>query len=137
MAAADGASARKSIYRTALILTALTALEFTIAGLKHHLSSTLGLSEGAAGLMVLVTFVVLTIFKAFYIVAEFMHLKHEVKVLAFTIVLPFLFILWLIIGLVVDGDYWGEQTALQNGFEVEQVQPTTMEAPATLTQYYG
>lgn len=137
MAAADGASARKSIYRTALILTALTALEFTIAGLKHHLSATLGFSEAAADMMVLVTFVVLTIFKAFYIVAEFMHLKHEVKVLAVTIILPFLFVLWLIIGLVVDGDHWGEQTSQRDGLEVEQVMPHGVAQPAALMEYYG
>lgn len=137
MAAADGASARKSIYRTALILTALTALEFTIAGFKHHLASTLGFSQEAADMIVLVTFVVLTIFKAFYIVAEFMHLKHEVKVLAMTIILPFLFVIWLIIGLVVDGGNWGEQTSRDGGLEMEQVLPLGEVRSARLIQYYG
>ncbi|GAB4419327.1 MAG: hypothetical protein OHK0039_31610 [Bacteroidia bacterium] len=116
-----GAEARKSIYRTALILTGLTTLEFIIAGTKHLLADALGLSSEAIRLMVLVMFVVLTLFKAFYIVAEFMHLKHEVKRLAFTIVVPFLFVIWLIIGLVVDGGHWGRQSTWVPGTAVEQL----------------
>lgn len=106
MATADGAEARKSIIRTAWILTGLTAFEFLIAFTKQYYAEWFGLSEAAADMIVLVTFVVLTLFKAFYIVAEFMHLKHEVKRLAFTIVVPFLFVIWLIIGLIVEGSTW-------------------------------
>jgi len=48
-------------------------------------------------------FVILTLVKAFYIVGEFMHLKHEVKQLGWTIVLPMLFIAWLLVALLVEG----------------------------------
>lgn len=106
--ATEGSAARQSIIRTALILTGLTAFEFFIAFTKHSYPSIFGISEAAAQLIVVVTFVILTLFKAFYIVAEFMHLKHEVKRLALTILVPFLFIIWLLIGLTVEGDYWGK-----------------------------
>ncbi len=106
--ATEGSAARQSIVRTALILTGLTAFEFFIAFTKQSYPSIFGISEAAAQLIVVVTFVILTLFKAFYIVAEFMHLKHEVKRLALTILVPFLFIIWLLIGLTVEGDYWGK-----------------------------
>jgi len=48
-------------------------------------------------------FVILTLVKAFYIVGEFMHLKHEVKQMGWTIVLPMLFITWLLLVLLVEG----------------------------------
>ncbi|MDH5397386.1 MAG: cytochrome C oxidase subunit IV family protein [Cyclobacteriaceae bacterium] len=48
-------------------------------------------------------FVLLTIVKAFYIVSEFMHLGHEVKSLMYSIVLPMLFVVWLIIALIYEG----------------------------------
>lgn len=105
--AAEGADARKSIIRTALILTGLTAFEFLIAFTKHLYAEALGISESTAQTIVVVTFIILTIFKAFYIVAEFMHLKHEVKRLAWTILVPFIFIVWMIIGLTLEGGYWG------------------------------
>ena len=111
--AAEGAEARKSIIRTALILTVLTSVEFVIAFTKHLYPDWFGISEAASQTIVVVTFVILTLFKAFYIVAEFMHLRHEVKRLAVTILVPFLFIVWLIIGLTVEGDYWGKLSSAE------------------------
>jgi cytochrome c oxidase subunit IV len=120
--AADGLEARKSIIRTFWILTGLTAVEFIIAFTKHLYPDAFGISEAASQMIVVVTFIILTIFKAFYIVAEFMHLKHEVKRMAFTILIPFMFIVWLLIGLIVEGDYWGKQTAAPDSYSIEQIE---------------
>ncbi len=114
--AAEGLEARKSIIRTFWILFGLTAFEFLIAFTKHLYTGWFGISESTAQAIVVVTFIVLTLFKAFYIVAEFMHLKHEVKRMAFTIMLPFLFIIWLIIGLISEGDYWGKQSSIPDSY---------------------
>lgn len=122
MATADGSEARKSIIRTFWILFGLTAFEFLIAFTKHLYPGWFGISEAASQMIVVVTFIVLTIFKAFYIVAEFMHLKHEVKRMAFTILIPFLFIIWLIIGLIVEGDYWGKQTSAPESYSEEFIE---------------
>ncbi|TAE49713.1 MAG: hypothetical protein EAZ89_13790 [Bacteroidetes bacterium] len=122
MATNDGAEARKEIFRTTGILAGLTAFEFLLAGIKGSIPGWTGLSEETVRLLVLVTFVVLTIFKAFYIVAYFMHLKHEVRRLAFTIVLPFLFIIWLIIGLLSEGGYYGKSTKQMSVRSVNHVE---------------
>jgi cytochrome c oxidase subunit IV len=49
-------------------------------------------------------FVAMTIVKAFYIVGEFMHLKYEVKVLIWSILIPMIFVVWLLIALIYEGD---------------------------------
>lgn len=49
-------------------------------------------------------YIILTAAKAFYIIAEFMHLKHELKNLVMTIALPSLLFIWLIGALLWDGD---------------------------------
>jgi cytochrome c oxidase subunit IV len=105
---AEGTSARQAIIRTAIILSALTACEFVIAFTKHNYSAWTGISPSTVVTMVVILFVILTIFKAFYIVGEFMHLRHEVKRLIWTIGIPFVFIIWLIIGMMLEGGYWGE-----------------------------
>jgi len=46
----------------------------------------------------------LTILKAYYIVAEFMHLGHEKKSLKMSIVLPMLFVVFLIFIMIYQGD---------------------------------
>jgi cytochrome c oxidase subunit IV len=118
---AEGASQRKSIIRTALILSGLTAFEFVIAFTKKFYPDWFGISPDTSQSIVVITFIILTIFKAFYIVAEFMHLGQEVRRLALTILIPFLFVIWLIIGLISEGSYWGKQKAPGDVSMSEQV----------------
>ena len=72
--------------KVTLYLAAITALEFAIAFTVPHDYKWIRI----------VVFVVLTIFKAYYIVSEFMHLGHEKRSLKMSIVLPLLFIIFLI-----------------------------------------
>ena len=51
-------------------------------------------------------YIVLTLFKAFLIVAYFMHLKFEKIGLALAIIVPILFIIGLILVLTNESHYW-------------------------------
>jgi len=88
---------RKTIWNTFYLLLAITAVEFVIAFTKGPL--------GLGKYLVITIFVTLTLVKAFYIVAEFMHLKHEVKGLIMSIVVPIAFIIWLIVALLTEGGH--------------------------------
>ena len=79
------------IWKVAGILAVLTTVEFIIA-------FTIGASTARNFL-----FIALTIWKAFYIVAEFMHLGHEKKSLKMSILLPLLFVIFLIFILIYQG----------------------------------
>jgi len=81
----------KRIWRVAGILALVTAIEFVFA-------FTMG-----AGTLRTSIFIGLTIVKAFYIVGEFMHLKHEVKVLIWSILIPMLFVIWMLIAFIYEG----------------------------------
>ena len=48
--------------------------------------------------------VILMLAKAFYIVGYFMHLKHEVKNLIMTIVVPLILFVWFITAFLYDGN---------------------------------
>lgn len=87
---ADPAKIRK-IWRVALILAVVTAIEFAIA-----------FTIPAGGPRTFI-FIALTIVKAFYIVAEFMHLGHERKSLIMSILLPVTFVVFLIFILWYQG----------------------------------
>ena len=80
-----------AIWRTFWILLAVTALEFVIAFTSD------------SKMFRITTFLLLTIVKAFFIVGEFMHLKHEVKSLIWSILIPVIFVVWLVIALMVEG----------------------------------
>jgi len=81
------------LVKVAIILGVITVAEFIIAYTFPDTLRVLKIS----------IFVGLTIVKAFYIVAEFMHLKYEVKALIWAIMLPMIFVVWLIIALINEG----------------------------------
>ncbi|TAE30051.1 MAG: hypothetical protein EAZ91_11430 [Cytophagales bacterium] len=79
------------IWKVFWILAAVTTLEFIIAFFIKP------------GYFKTSLFVGLTVVKAFYIVGEFMHLKHEAKGLIWAILLPCLFVVWLLLALMMEG----------------------------------
>lgn len=81
------------IWRTFWILLALTIFEVGIA------------FSSVSKMVLMYTFIILTIVKAYFIVAFFMHLKHEKRSLQYTIILPFLLIAYLIFIAITEGVY--------------------------------
>jgi cytochrome c oxidase subunit IV len=89
---------KKEIMKVTLILTVLTlvelALGFWMMGMENQ-----RLRLGVKGAIV-----ILMLSKAFYIVGYFMHLKHEVKNLIMTIVVPLILFIWFITAFLYDGN---------------------------------
>lgn len=83
----------KKLWTVAGILGLVTALEFAVAFLVPHELKDLRVW----------TFILMTIVKATYIVGEFMHLKYEVKVLIWSIVIPMVFVVWMLVAFVYEG----------------------------------
>lgn len=48
----------------------------------------------------------LSLYKAYYIVSEFMHLGHETRAMAASVILPTLLLVWAIIAFLWEGDAW-------------------------------
>lgn len=87
---ADKGTIRKYV-RIAVILGIVTSIEFVFA---------LVLPRGP---LLFFTFIALTFVKAFYIVADFMHLKGEVKTLIWSIIIPLIFVVWMVLALLAEG----------------------------------
>lgn len=79
------------IWKVAGILAVITGIEFVIA-----------FTVNAGGPRTFV-FIALTIWKAFYIVSEFMHLGHERRSLIMSILLPMLFVIFFIFIMIYQG----------------------------------
>ncbi|MDP4212548.1 MAG: cytochrome C oxidase subunit IV family protein [Bacteroidota bacterium] len=84
------------IWRTFWVLTAITVFELFIAILyyetdflpKHILNG---------------VFIIMTLAKAFFIIAEFMHLRHEIKNMIMVLAVPALLFIWFVIAFMGDG----------------------------------
>lgn len=86
----------KTLMKVFWILLAVTIVEVSLA-LLHFEAGFLNRDFLNA------LFILLTLVKAFYIVAEFMHFKHEVKQLVMIILIPLVFLLWGISATMWEG----------------------------------
>jgi len=103
----------KTIWRTFWVLLIITCIELIIGMFiaphfhpyKHWFN---------------VLYMILTLTKAFYIVAEFMHLRHEIKNLIMTIVVPLMLFVWFVLAFLWDGDAYRDARNRYDPYKKEQ-----------------
>jgi cytochrome c oxidase subunit 4 len=89
---------KKKIWQVFGILLLITVIEFIIAlvilpkGYMPHMAGN-------------IVYIALTLLKAFYIVAYFMHLKYEKLGLQLALTVSFVFILYFITLMLIEGGY--------------------------------
>ena len=88
----------KAIWRTFWILLVITCIELVVGmfiapRFPHNTKIWFN-----------ILYIIFTAAKAFYIIAEFMHLRHEIKNLVMTIAVPALLFIWFIGAFLWDGD---------------------------------
>jgi len=96
--AEHGGGAIAEIKKVTIILSVLTIVELIMG------FGMIGMQNKALVLAIKGAIVILMMAKAFYIVAYFMHLKHEVKNLIMTIVVPLSLFIWFIVAFLADGN---------------------------------
>lgn len=95
----------KRIWKTFWILLVITIIELGI-GLAIY---TIHKGDNPNEMLVLMfkgVVCILTLAKAFYIVAVFMHLGDEIRNLIMTIIVPLILFVWFIIAFLMDGNSW-------------------------------
>src|SRR5450631_13429 len=103
----------KTVWKTFWILLGITVFELIIAIIyyetkffpKHILNG---------------VFVIMTLAKAFFIVAEFMHLGHEIRNLVMTIAIPACLFIWFLVAFMWDGSSYHELRMRYDGYQFEQ-----------------
>ena len=112
-AAQDG-GAIAEIKKVTIILSVLTIVELILGFWM------IGMESKALVLGVKGTIIILMMAKAFYIVAYFMHLKHEVKNMIMTIIVPLLLFVWFIAAFLWDGSSFRNLRNTYNPYFKEQ-----------------
>src|SRR5664279_935459 len=103
----------KAIWKTFWILLAITVFELIIAIIyfkthffpKHILNG---------------VFIIMTLAKAFFIIAEFMHLGHEIRNLIMTIAIPACLFIWFLIAFLWDGSSYHDLRMKYDRYQYEQ-----------------
>jgi cytochrome c oxidase subunit IV len=111
---------KKEIWRVTIILSVLTILELAL-GIWM-----MGMEDGLEKHFIKGVIIILMLLKAFYIVGYFMHLKHEIKNLIMTVVVPMMLFIWFIIAFLTDGNSYKN---LKNDYNPYYKQRSTEKAP--------
>ncbi len=94
---------KKQAYRGFVLLGIVTIAEVFVALLGNgHLISGFELPR----IIMYPAMIGLSLYKAYFIVNEFMHMKYEVKGLAMSVILPTFLLVWAIIAFMSEGNYW-------------------------------
>jgi cytochrome c oxidase subunit 4 len=107
----------KEIWRVTIILSVLTVIELGLGFWMMNMDPESFLKHFIKGVIV-----VLMLAKAFYIVAYFMHLGHEIRNFIMTVAVPMGLFIWFIIAFLYDGNSFKN---LKNEYNPEYKTRTT------------
>ena len=95
--------AKKAVWKGLGLLAFVTLVEVGLSLLKAA-----DWAEDIQWVFVLASLliVVLSIYKAYFIIYEFMHMAYEVKGLALSVLLPVFLLLWAVVAFFYEGDAW-------------------------------
>ncbi len=88
----------KEVIKVTVILTVLTLIELALGFAMMYMESTFLISTTKGVILILM------MAKAFYIVGYFMHLKHELRNMVMTVIVPLFLFVWFIISFLADGN---------------------------------
>jgi cytochrome c oxidase subunit 4 len=95
--------AKKIATKTIVILAVVTILEVLVA-----LTGKGYIIEGfhITPWLMNITMISMSIYKAYLIVYEFMHMKYEAKGLKLSVILPTCLLIWAVIAFLYEGNAW-------------------------------
>jgi len=100
---------KKVVFKGLMILAVVTLVEVAIALVGNgHIIEGFELSK----IIMYPAMIGLSLYKAYFIVYEFMHMRYEVKGLAMSVLLPTLLLIWAIIAFMQEGGSWGQRREL-------------------------
>jgi cytochrome c oxidase subunit IV len=121
---------KKLVFKGLILLAVVTLIEvfFSLLGKGYIIS---GVEDYSWVLYVVGLILIgLSLYKAYFIIYEFMHMRYEVKGLARSVLLPTVLLIWAIVAFFQEGDSWKNRRELIKDKNEESAE----EAPAQNNQ---
>ncbi|MCG8332110.1 MAG: cytochrome C oxidase subunit IV family protein [Chitinophagales bacterium] len=103
---------KKAVFKGLILLGVVTLIEvfFSLLGKGYVIP---GLEDYTwLAYVVGLILIALSLYKAYFIIYEFMHMRYEVKGLAMTVLLPTALLIWAVIAFFQEGNSWKERRDL-------------------------
>ncbi len=122
---------KKSVFKGLMLLGAITLVEVFIALLaKGHLIHGVEFKHGIGHGLYMLLMVGFSVYKAYFIIFQFMHMAHEMKGLALSVLLPTMLLIWAIIAFFHEGTVWGRRREQIKGFNETPAQSSPTGKPS-------
>ena len=118
---------RKAVWKTFRILLYITVFELILAIGFYSMTFS---NPDFIKYILNGVFIILTLAKAFFIIAEFMHLRHEIRNLIMTIGIPALLFVWFITAFLWDGNSYKNLRNNYDRHHLEHSKEKAAEKPA-------
>lgn len=98
----DDSAFYATVKKVTILLSVITIIELCMGLLIYKI----GHGSHTSILLIKGIVTILSLAKAFYITAYFMHLGDEIRNMIMTIVVPLLLFIWFIAAFLIDGNSW-------------------------------
>ena len=114
----------KNVYKGLVLLAVVTLVEVFLSLLGKGYIIPGAEKYSAIIYIVGLGIIALSLYKAYFIIYEFMHMRYEMKGLAMTVLLPTLLLVWAVIAFFQEGDSWkGRRELIKEKNEVKEDMP--------------
>lgn len=122
MAGLSYEESKKFVYRGLWLLAAVTLVEVAVSLFgKGHIIA--GMEDNMIVFILSALIIAaLSLYKAYFIVYDFMHMRHEAKGLAKSVLLPMGLLVWAIIAFFQEGDSWKNRRQNHGNYEKAKVE---------------
>lgn len=110
----DSKAVHKEIWRITLYLSILTIVELALGFIMMNWPEESFKRHFVKGVVLILMF-----WKAYYIIAFFMHLKHEVRNMIMVIGIPATLFVWFVIAFIADGSSYKHLRQRYDPYQIE------------------
>ncbi len=109
---------KRFVFRGLGLLAAITLVEVFFSLASKGFIPGLRWMDGVSWIPYLVGALLIgfSLYKAHFIVFDFMHMRSEVQGLSLTVLMPMLLLVWAVIAFFQEGNFWGERRAVVQRF---------------------
>jgi len=116
--------------KTIIVLAVITVLEVLVAlagkghlipGFAPYDNAYIGTLNVGKSVMY-IAMISMSLYKAYLVIFEFMHMKYEVRSMMRSVLLPTVLLVWAIIAFFMEGNYWRTSRANINDKNSEEVE---------------
>lgn len=124
---------KKLVVKGLILLGVVTIVEVIIALFANgHVTESFDIGDSWMRYPYMLIMIGLSLYKAYFIVYEFMHMRYEAKGLAASVLLPTLLLVWAIVAFFNEGASYGERRNLIDEKDKIEVEPTYKLKPTSM-----